>query len=1319
MISMTEAGLMSQAAASGRIMTGVSSVSIPHIDSVGNLIVTEKYTEVDEKDARSTPERTVEMSGAVCQTSVTCCLHGPVGSIQKLVIARDYTKVTVNVNDEAAKRITDKNFTVDDAVKCISSLEWDGKEVLEKCLTAFTLKVEEKTSELLNAVLDTIWKEPKLKRLMSLVAELFKKFRAQLLSIRRGSLVFVLQHPSVKVATTVLDDQNVQSEIQCVLRCFFPDSSDFDWVADSAAWSVSSYTLTPSYQCQLRKHSESLCFSYIDQEDILTEKCMEYRIMTRLENMFTPLVQNMQSMMANIHRAASQQQQHSSHTGHWTVSASSRSEEDNISEDVSGDDNDGESVRRSTSQEDKTVSVQESGSDNVRRSILVPGASDHSSLISTEYGQRKIVQKDDESTESTFLAADIPKHSYFLSSKLADSSPEKVEETTFKGEQGQFAGKPIYQHLTSFQQNVHREQHVAIVASMREVQGKAGHAVGNDSYRPNQSHDDSTIRHKSSRTSREDKTVLVQDSDSDDFTRSTSDHSSLILTEYEQRKVVQKYDESTEHISSADDISKHSDISYSELAYSLQEMVEEKSFKDKQGQFAGKQRKDIHPCLKPFKQEQSDDTIVNPVTEFAGKPGHAVGNDSSKPGWLHDNPTIGHKSSRTDSGFTSATSTSDDVQRKREAAVPYMSTKKSHSQDTVDTAISTSKDIAGMTADHDKSEGSGSERDEHKTADTPPKKTKESKTQQAEHLLNWVNVKSKASQSADPEIQRMMAQVERALEDEDNPAPRAKALDTILVLDTSDSVVDTHLDQLKTVVHTFVDGIEEIVDTMNLEENLAVVQMGDRCWVRQHLTNDYARVRDVIDEMTADSSRMKTGGRTPIFQAMMVCLGAIEGRGGVVNVAGCHRVRPRIIFFTDGRPTDEATEKGSDQQTSVSEVKFALVQLISEFASKKHKTTPAPIFWVPVGKSPDHPFLKSLAALSGGNVVEPGRINELCRYYKVQETIGCVYKMVKKHGDDYQTEQQMKPIVDALAGNLEQPEKEYVIEEVRKKQKEPDSEPGEADDFDNVYEDKELVDAGKLPKLGTRVVRGQDWKWNNQDTEGPGTVIQHRNKRDNWLHVMWDKGTHNAYRYGDNGNFDVKITEDHPRRLSGSELIAIGVFVTRGEDWKDGDSDGAETGVVIRKRKDGKVQVRWENGHIGKYRFGADGKFEVKIVEVPAPVMHPPPQESHAGSAEGEELQGAVGGHDPAEGPTRLVWFWKDSQRMEWRMYNEETQDKLLESYRRRKDGTCIITRDGKNWRLLFKSRQAKLVDRNGMHEIKWEEMTEAKYRQGLETEFG
>ncbi len=46
---------------------------------------------------------------------------------------------------------------------------------------------------------------------------------------------------------------------------------------------------------------------------------------------------------------------------------------------------------------------------------------------------------------------------------------------------------------------------------------------------------------------------------------------------------------------------------------------------------------------------------------------------------------------------------------------------------------------------------------------------------------------------------------------------------------------------------------------------------------------------------------------------------------------------------------------------------------------------------------------------------------------------------------------------------------------------------GEPKDFDNVLE----LDDPQLPILGARVVRGPNWKWENQDTDGAGTVINH------------------------------------------------------------------------------------------------------------------------------------------------------------------------------------------------------------------------------------
>lgn len=32
-----------------------------------------------------------------------------------------------------------------------------------------------------------------------------------------------------------------------------------------------------------------------------------------------------------------------------------------------------------------------------------------------------------------------------------------------------------------------------------------------------------------------------------------------------------------------------------------------------------------------------------------------------------------------------------------------------------------------------------------------------------------------------------------------------------------------------------------------------------------------------------------------------------------------------------------------------------------------------------------------------------------------------------------------------------------------------------------------------LPPIGSRVCRGPDWMWKNQDSDGPGTVIGHNN----------------------------------------------------------------------------------------------------------------------------------------------------------------------------------------------------------------------------------
>ena len=61
---------------------------------------------------------------------------------------------------------------------------------------------------------------------------------------------------------------------------------------------------------------------------------------------------------------------------------------------------------------------------------------------------------------------------------------------------------------------------------------------------------------------------------------------------------------------------------------------------------------------------------------------------------------------------------------------------------------------------------------------------------------------------------------------------------------------------------------------------------------------------------------------------------------------------------------------------------------------------------------------------------------------------------------------------------------------------------------------------------GARVVRGIDWKWCDQDTDGnsgraEGTVTSRLSN--GWISVIWDHGGSNKYRMGAKGKYDLRV----------------------------------------------------------------------------------------------------------------------------------------------------------------------------------------------------
>ena len=89
---------------------------------------------------------------------------------------------------------------------------------------------------------------------------------------------------------------------------------------------------------------------------------------------------------------------------------------------------------------------------------------------------------------------------------------------------------------------------------------------------------------------------------------------------------------------------------------------------------------------------------------------------------------------------------------------------------------------------------------------------------------------------------------------------------------------------------------------------------------------------------------------------------------------------------------------------------------------------------------------------------------------------------------------------------------------------------GQSPSSDSAYVTDELL----LPLVGTRVVRGPDWKWGGQDGGEGHLGTLRRSKSGKEVIVVWDNGTAANYRCHD--NHDLRILDSGP---AGSYVYAI------------------------------------------------------------------------------------------------------------------------------------------------------------------------------------
>lgn len=81
---------------------------------------------------------------------------------------------------------------------------------------------------------------------------------------------------------------------------------------------------------------------------------------------------------------------------------------------------------------------------------------------------------------------------------------------------------------------------------------------------------------------------------------------------------------------------------------------------------------------------------------------------------------------------------------------------------------------------------------------------------------------------------------------------------------------------------------------------------------------------------------------------------------------------------------------------------------------------------------------------------------------------------------------------------------------------------------DGILSGPDLV---KQMKIGTRVARGADWKWGEQDGNGEGRIISEVGD-DGWVRVEWDTGATNSYRMGKEGQYDLRLADSSFKTIS-------------------------------------------------------------------------------------------------------------------------------------------------------------------------------------------
>lgn len=211
----------------------------------------------------------------------------------------------------------------------------------------------------------------------------------------------------------------------------------------------------------------------------------------------------------------------------------------------------------------------------------------------------------------------------------------------------------------------------------------------------------------------------------------------------------------------------------------------------------------------------------------------------------------------------------------------------------------------------------------------------------------------------------------------------------VFLLDTSLSLGREGFVQLK---EAFTAILDEYLKHPEIDENVAVIICGRHTKFQRYYSNHYEDIKHSLDDV-------EFGGSSPLTAAFLLSLACLGYKADQSHRIGDFHVHPRIIFISDGRPTDFTDFTGSnteDRPQYETERDIDHLLQVTKSIGKKN-----PIFCIPVGRNPNMTSLEFISAQSrGGKIVCVSEARQFAKYSHNIETASMLPFTVTNENDD-------------------------------------------------------------------------------------------------------------------------------------------------------------------------------------------------------------------------------------------------------------------------------------------------------------------------------